>query len=235
MPRHKIRPSIPDCALSRRRGRAQPPESFARTVRPIARPVNQTNLHSRHYGWPWRTDPHAAKDTLRNWRIISGTRIRVSTVVGRYYAMDRDKRWGKLTGLWFVCSWSRSLPPMHGDAIQASYEQERNGWIHQTLIDTGRTGQCIHRFLMVMWCFVLFYRLTVFVNWRLSWIRNPLRISDDTVGFTLRTMTKVSNRLSRWRCRPRTREISTFFFNGGYGEPDPNWVATYSRPLAQKR
>ncbi|MFN8332034.1 MAG: 2,3-bisphosphoglycerate-independent phosphoglycerate mutase [Saprospiraceae bacterium] len=71
------------------------------------------------------TDPHAAKGYLAQLENhIRDTRIRVSTVVGRYYAMDRDKRWERTQQAYDLYVHGQGVTATNAqDAIQASYEQ----------------------------------------------------------------------------------------------------------------
>ncbi len=43
------------------------------------------------------TDPHSGREQVGKFQVaVNGTGVRVASVIGRYYAMDRDKRWERI-------------------------------------------------------------------------------------------------------------------------------------------
>jgi len=86
--------------------------------------ARQTYIHAITDGRD--TDPHAAKGYIAQLEYhIRDTRIRLSTVIGRYYAMDRDKRWERTQQAYDLYVHGQGVTAANAqDAIQASYEQE---------------------------------------------------------------------------------------------------------------
>jgi 2,3-bisphosphoglycerate-independent phosphoglycerate mutase len=41
-------------------------------------------------------DQNQEKNTFKIYKIIATTPVKIASVIGRYYAMDRDKRWERV-------------------------------------------------------------------------------------------------------------------------------------------
>jgi 2,3-bisphosphoglycerate-independent phosphoglycerate mutase len=44
-------------------------------------------------------DQNQEKNTFKIYKIIATTPVKIASVIGRYYAMDRDKRWERVKHL----------------------------------------------------------------------------------------------------------------------------------------
>ena len=69
--------------------------------------------------------------------------VRVATVTGRYFAMDRDRRWDRIARAWDAIVHGRSDVPEAGsgeEAVRAAYERgETDEFIQPTLV--GEEGR----------------------------------------------------------------------------------------------
>ena len=88
------------------------------------------------------TPPQSARDYVRKFQAdIAGTNARIVTVIGRFYAMDRDKRWERVERAY------DALTRAHGEhapdpiaAIEAGYARnETDEFVSPTIIN-GYTG-----------------------------------------------------------------------------------------------
>lgn len=70
------------------------------------------------------TDPHSARDFLEHvQRSIAGTGVRVASIIGRYFAMDRDKRWERVRKAYDLLVHGKGTPFTNADeAIEANYD-----------------------------------------------------------------------------------------------------------------
>ncbi len=72
------------------------------------------------------TPPQSAADDLKRLRAAMPTEVPIATVIGRYFAMDRDKRWdrvGKAYAAIAEAEASRFDDPIQ--AVQAGYDQQK--------------------------------------------------------------------------------------------------------------
>jgi 2,3-bisphosphoglycerate-independent phosphoglycerate mutase len=72
------------------------------------------------------TDPKSGAGYIENvLHAIDGTGVKISTVVGRYYAMDRDKRWERVARAWQLMVKGNGLPTANViDGILKQYEND---------------------------------------------------------------------------------------------------------------
>ncbi|CAA7617555.1 2,3-bisphosphoglycerate-independent phosphoglycerate mutase [Magnetospirillum sp. UT-4] len=88
------------------------------------------------------TPPSSAKDYMvRFLADIAGADIRVATVAGRYYAMDRDKRWDRVQLAWKAMAAAEApVAAEPAGAIQASYEAGKTDEFMLPVAIQGYTG-----------------------------------------------------------------------------------------------
>ncbi len=72
------------------------------------------------------TDPYSGKGFISALEDhLSKTGGKIATICGRYYAMDRDKRWERIKTAWDMLLSGKGEPfPAAADAITASYDKE---------------------------------------------------------------------------------------------------------------
>ena len=72
------------------------------------------------------TDPKGGYDYLKKVEDhISGTNAKIATVIGRYYAMDRDNRWERIQKAYHLMVNGKGTPTEHIlDAVQAEYKKD---------------------------------------------------------------------------------------------------------------
>jgi 2,3-bisphosphoglycerate-independent phosphoglycerate mutase len=86
------------------------------------------------------TPPRSAEDSLRKLQQVCDTlgNARIATVSGRYYAMDRDKRWDRVHKAWnaIVEAWAEHHAPTALAALEAAYARDENDeFVLPTVID----------------------------------------------------------------------------------------------------
>jgi 2,3-bisphosphoglycerate-independent phosphoglycerate mutase len=86
------------------------------------------------------TPPRSARTYLRRLEgALAGTGGRIATVSGRYYAMDRDKRWDRVARAYQALVFSSGLQAANaGDAIEAAYARgESDEFVQPTVLYEG--------------------------------------------------------------------------------------------------
>lgn len=85
------------------------------------------------------TDPHSGLGHLKNiLRHIDGSNIEVASICGRYYAMDRDKRWERTKRCYDLLINGEGIPSTDLiQSIEASYESEESDEFIQPIIHSG--------------------------------------------------------------------------------------------------
>ncbi len=89
------------------------------------------------------TDPHSGKDFMRALEERGG---RVATVVGRYYAMDRDKRWDRTREAWEALVHGAGQTASSGSAaVEAAYATGETDEFIKPRIVVGPDGVSVKR------------------------------------------------------------------------------------------
>ena len=89
------------------------------------------------------TDPHSGKDFMRALEERGG---RVATVVGRYYAMDRDKRWDRTREAWgALIHGAGQTAPSGLAAVEAAYAAGETDEFIKPRIITEPNGAAVKR------------------------------------------------------------------------------------------
>ncbi len=196
--------------------------------------------------------PRSAEASLARTRdhLAATGRGRIASVVGRYYAMDRDQRWERVAEAWELLTQGKA--PYSADdpvaALQAAYERDENDeFVHATRIDDA-SGTAGH---------IQDGDAVVFMNFRSDRARQLSRVflAPDFDGFDRGTPPALSafvtltqyaediaapaafppqsldNVLGDWLARQGKRQLRiaetekyahvTFFFNGGREDTFP--------------
>jgi 2,3-bisphosphoglycerate-independent phosphoglycerate mutase len=72
------------------------------------------------------TPPQSAGDDLANLRAALPKDVKIATVIGRYYAMDRDKRWDRVSQAYAAMSVGKGAKFENpADAVKAAYDAKK--------------------------------------------------------------------------------------------------------------
>ena len=88
-------------------------------------------------------------------RRIAGSKVDIATLTGRYYGMDRDRRWDRTRLAYDAMVHGIGTPVEHPVlAIQAAYQKGRNGRVHPAAGTHSERGTGRHH-ARWRWCSVL--------------------------------------------------------------------------------
>lgn len=86
------------------------------------------------------TPPRSALDYIKDFK-VAAPRAQIGTVIGRYFAMDRDKNWDRVSRAYAAIAVGEGMPaecPL--DAIQASYDRNESDEFLQPCVIGGYGG-----------------------------------------------------------------------------------------------
>jgi 2,3-bisphosphoglycerate-independent phosphoglycerate mutase len=179
------------------------------------------------------TPPKSALPSLEKIEAISG--VQIATIMGRYYAMDRDKRWERTEAAFELLTqskadYSASTPQ---EALEKAYQRcETDEFVKPTIIHpvaikpedliifmnfrTDRARQLTRMFLEKGYAH--FVTLTQYADDLSTQIAFPLQSLSNTLGEYLSNL-----HLKQFRIAETEKYAHiTFFFNGGIEKPFPN-------------
>lgn len=112
------------------------------------------------------TDPKSGKGFLEKLQDhLQKTTGKIATMVGRYYAMDRDKRWERVKEAYDLMVYGKGIETTDMiSALQTSYDENITDEFVKPTVHVDENGQPIGKIEKETWLFSLIIVMTVLKN-----------------------------------------------------------------------